>query len=233
MSLILSLETTTMTCSIALLKGDACWILKEQKDMGDHAEKLTLYIQELMQSADLPLSALDAIAVSKGPGSYTGLRIGVSVAKGLCFSLNKPLLAVDTLKSMAYAVSTQHQVQNNDIIVSLQDARRMDAFAAIYDAQLNEIKAPHFLTLEEDSFQEYQKEGGKIWLCGNAAAKMPQTAENLTLSNIDGPSARFAEQLAFNSLQAKDFEDLAYFEPFYLKPPNVTKPKSNKYFKNL
>lgn len=232
MSFILSIETTTMTCSVALLKNNSCWILKEEKDMGDHAQQLTLYIEEVLKQAQLSLADLDAIAVSSGPGSYTGLRIGVSVAKGLCFSLEKPLLAVNTLKSMAYEVLESGKIEEKDIIVSLQDARRMDAFAAIYDAQLNEIEAAHFLTLEEDSFQQFQQKGGRIWICGNAASKMPRNKENLLLTEVHGPSARYMEALASKKWAEQSFEDLAYFEPFYLKPPNISKPNKNKYFKN-
>lgn len=231
MSFILSIETTTMTCSVALLKNDSCWILKEEKEMGDHAQELTLYIQEVFKQAQLNLANLDAVAVSSGPGSYTGLRIGVSVAKGLCFSLKKPLLAISTLKSMAYGVLQSGKVQPQDIIVSLQDARRIDAFAAVYDAQLHEIEAPHFLTLEENSFQQFQQKGGRIWLCGNAASKMPLNKENLLLSEVDDPSARYMEALAAKKWEEQAFENLAYFEPFYLKPPNITKPNKNKYFK--
>ncbi len=228
--MILCIETSTMSCSVALTKVNNCWILKEEKDSADHAQKLTGFIQSVLTQGNVKLQNIDAIAVSSGPGSYTGLRIGISVAKGFCYSLEKPLIAVNSLHSLAYGASIKDLIQEHDIIVALQDARRMDAYAAVYNAQLEEIAPPQFLSLEADSFQKWATPSGRIWLCGNAATKMPLEYKNLRVSQVIGSSAHYLEQLAYQKWEQKAFEDLAYFEPFYLKPPNITKPKPNKYF---
>jgi len=170
---------------------------------------------------------LDAVAVSTGPGSYTGLRIGVSVAKGICYTLQKPLIAVNTLQAMAYGLLLLHTLQENDIVVALQDARRMDAYAAVYNRQLETLKPSFFLTLEPNSFLELLPEGGRIWVCGNAATKWQSlvTDERICFSEVLATSSRFLETLAAQAFEKENFEDVAYYEPFYLKPPNVTKPK--------
>ena len=226
--LILNIETSTNVGSVSLSKDGFCWILKEEKESGDHARQLTLFIEELMELAKLRLKDLDAVAVSAGPGSYTGLRIGVSVAKGICYTLNKPLLAVNTLQSMAYGVQQFYKVGPNDLIVAIQDARRMDAYAAVYDHTLKTLKDSFFLTLESDSFLDMIGEGGRIFVCGTAAKKWSEIINHSSLifTEIDGPSSRFMEKLSFEQFSSQQFENTAYFEPFYLKPPNVTLPKN-------
>jgi tRNA threonylcarbamoyladenosine biosynthesis protein TsaB len=226
--LILNIETTTNVGSVSLSKDGFTWVLIEEKERGDHAGQLTIFIQQILNIADKNLSEVDAIAVSEGPGSYTGLRIGVSAAKGICYTLDKPLIAVNTLKTMAYAVGLYHTIGVNDIIVSLQDARRMDAYAAVYDKDLNEIKASFFLTLESDSFLDLIPKGAKLWVCGNSAEKWKTLLSDprVIFSDVKAPSSRFLEKLSAEAFENKAFEDVAYFEPFYLKPPNVTKPKA-------
>lgn len=228
MALILNIETTTPVGSISLSKNGLTWVMREDLHSGDHARNLTLFIAEVIKTADRKLSEVDAIAVSAGPGSYTGLRIGISVAKGLCYTLQKPLLAVNTLQAMAYGTAQQNKIGKKDIIVALQDARRMDAFAAVYNAELEVVKAPFFVTLAADSFAELVLEGGKIWVCGTAAEKWVEIASKsipIELSEVLAPSSRFLESLSFSAFQHQQFEDVAYYEPFYLKAPNVTKPK--------
>jgi len=226
--LILNIETSSNVGSVSLCKDAYCWIMKEEKESGDHARQLTVFIEELMQTAKLSLKDLDAIAVSAGPGSYTGLRIGVSVAKGIAYTLKKPLIAVDTLKAIAYGVKLIDRPGPNDIIVSIQDARRMDAYAAVYKSDLSVLKSPYFLTLETDSFLEFLPEYGRIFICGNAIEKYSTIVNHpsIIFSEVNCPSSRYMEQLSAEHYQQKKFEDLAYYEPFYMKPPNVTLPKN-------
>lgn len=226
--LILNIETSANNCSVSLSRDGSSWIIREKRETSDHAALLTLFIDELIKTAGVRLQDLDAISVSAGPGSYTGLRIGVSVAKGLCYSLNKPLIATDTLKAMAFGVTLFDNPREDDLIVSLQDARRMDAYAAVFDYKLNELKSAFFLTLEKDSFKEYLNGNNRIFICGNAAIKFSEISDSLQIvsSSVTGPSSRYMEALSSISFSLSEFKDIAYFEPFYLKPPNVTKSKS-------
>jgi tRNA threonylcarbamoyladenosine biosynthesis protein TsaB len=225
--LILNIETSTDVGAVSLCRDGFTWITREEKETGDHAGQLTLFIEDVMKMASLTVSDLDAVAVSAGPGSYTGLRIGISVAKGICYTLNKPLLAVDTLQAMAYGVQLFDEPGEKDIIVSLQDARRMDAYAAVYSNHLEMLKAPFFLTLESDSFLDLIPEGGHLYVCGNAADKWRGLVDDdrLIFSSVKSPTGRFMEKLSAERFLEGKFEETAYYEPFYLKPPNVTKPK--------
>lgn len=226
---ILNIETSTSNCSVCLSKDGLPWIVQTIQNQAAHAEKLTLFVQEVMATAQLSLSDLDTVAVSQGPGSYTGLRIGVSVAKGLCYALDKPLIAVDSLKILAYAAQKE-DYQADALYIPLIDARRMDAFAGIYNIDLQEVKKPFFCTLEPNSFEDLVdgKTVKKVILVGNATEKYRSiiTHKDIVISNIVYPSAQYMTALAQASFEAKKFEDTAYFEPFYLKMPNVTKAKS-------
>ncbi len=226
--LILNIETTTNVGSVSLSKDGFTWVLREEKEGGDHAGQLTVFIQQVLNLAGEKLSNLDAIAVSAGPGSYTGLRIGVSTAKGICFTLDKPLIAINTLRAMAYGVRLFNDIGENDLIVSLQDARRMDAYAAVYDKKLNEVMASFFLTLEPDSFLDLIPRDAKLWVCGNAAEKWKTllSEPRVIFTDVKAPSSRFLEKLSAEAFENEAFEDVAYYEPFYLKPPNVTVPKT-------
>jgi tRNA threonylcarbamoyladenosine biosynthesis protein TsaB len=204
--LILNIETSTNVGSVSLSKDGNSWIIKEEKESGDHARQLTVFIEELMDTAKLSLKDLDAVAVSAGPGSYTGLRIGVSVAKGIAYTLQKPLIAVETLKAIAYGVQLFDRPGPNDLIVVIQDARRMDAFAAVYKSDLSTVRSPFFLTLEK--------------------FKGIVNHPSFIFSAVNCPSSRFMEQLSCEQYLEKKFEDVAYYEPFYMKPPNVTIPKN-------
>ena len=223
--LILNIETTTNVGSVSLTLNGKTWIMREDYS-GDHAKNLTLFINEIIITATIKLEDIDAVSISEGPGSYTGLRIGVSIAKGICYTLNKPLIAVNTLKSLAYAVKLLNPVSENDLIIPIMDARRMDAYAAVYNANLDSLKEPFFLSLTENTFEELSKNGSKIWICGNASEKFQAIRKgNFTFSNIHLCSSRFLEDLALKSFNSSKFEDIAYYEPFYLKPPNITTPK--------
>lgn len=227
-SKILTIETSTKSCSTCLAKDGKPWIVRETKSQSGHAEKITLFIQEIMDTAGISLEEVDAIAVSKGPGSYTGLRIGVSTVKGLCYALNKPMLAVDTLQALAWGAST-YETGNKIAYVALMDARRMDAYVGIYNHQMEVIKAPYFATLAEDSFDFLLEDEAieEVVLVGDATEKYQPllTNEKIRISKVELPSAKYMAGLAQQALDNNAFEDVAYFEPFYLKKPNITKPK--------
>lgn len=223
MALILCLETTTTNCSVALSRDGNVIALKE--DMGlnySHAERLHQYIDAVLAEANLTKQDLDAVAVSKGPGSYTGLRIGVSSAKGLCFALDIPLIATNTLKALAMQADTT-DVQT---IIPVLDARRMEVYSAIFDTEFKELRGIEAQIIEEDSFQE-QLVNGKCLFIGNGAEKLKGILNhtNAHFATEALPSAREMAHLAEAKHKISDTEDVAYFEPFYLKDFLVTKSK--------
>ena len=226
--MILCLETSTSVCSVALNESCCTLALRESEKQNAHSEKITTFIKEVMDTAGIDYPQLDAVAVSKGPGSYTGLRIGVSTAKGICYAADLPLMAVDTLEAMAYGMKEKlgSQIGKNDLLIPMIDARRMEVYAAVFDTQLNRIQDTAALVIDENSFADLRKEH-HIWLFGDGAPKLIQLFENQhNTSIIDGfkPSAAFMRPLAERALLNKDFVDVAYFEPFYLKDFIAGKP---------
>ncbi len=215
MALILNLETATTNCSVSIARDGNLLILKEHNTPSySHSEQLHVFIQEVLKDAKVSINQLDAIAVSKGPGSYTGLRIGVSAAKGLCFALNLPLISIATLESMAHQV----KIEKSTFIISLLDARRMEVYAAVYDHEYKEIGETKAEIAEATSFASFAK-NGKVLLIGSGAEKC---REILAHPNFDYntsiiPSAREMCALSYSKFITKDFEDVAYFEPYYLK----------------
>jgi len=215
MALILNLETATTNCSVSVAKDGNVLVLKEHNTPNySHSEQLHVFIQEALAEISLVLNDLDAIAISKGPGSYTGLRIGVSAAKGLCFALDVPLIALPTLKSMAQ----QAKGLETDYIIPLLDARRMEVYSAVFDNNLTDIRETRAEIIEAGSFQEYI-EKGKVLLLGSGAEKCKEllTGKNVSFDSSMVPSAKEMAPLSFEKYREKDFEDVAYFEPFYLK----------------
>lgn len=226
--MILCLETATPVCSVALNEACCTLALRETEGQNAHSEKITNFIREAMETAKIDYRQLDAVAVSKGPGSYTGLRIGVSTAKGICYAADLPLMAIDTLEAMAYGMKEKlsSQITENDLLIPMIDARRMEVYAAIFDAKLNKIQDTAALVIDENSFEELQKDH-HLWLFGDGAPKLKKVFENQTnISIIEGfkPSAAFMRPLAEKALREKDFVDVAYFEPFYLKDFVAGKP---------
>lgn len=226
--MILCLETSTSVCSVALNESCCTLALRESEKQNAHSEKITTFIKEVMDTAGIDYPQLDAVAVSKGPGSYTGLRIGVSTAKGICYAADLPLMAVDTLEAMAYGMKEKlgSQIGKKDLLIPMIDARRMEVYAAVFDANLNKIEDTAALIIDENSFADLRKEH-HIWLFGDGAPKLIQLFENQhNISIIDGfkPSAAFMRPLAERALLNKDFVDVAYFEPFYLKDFIAGKP---------
>ena len=218
MSLILGIETATKICSIALTKGEQLLAVEEIGGAFSHAENTTVFIEKVIQQSGKKLAEIDAVAISKGPGSYTGLRIGVSTAKGLCFALNKPLIAVDTLQAMALRMAKQ-STDKNLLFCPMIDARRMEVYTAIYNAK-NELIAPiSAKIIDENSFSKFLV-NQKIIFFGDGAAKCKTALEQYENALFDEtvlPSALEINELAAIKLANKQFEDVAYFEPFYLK----------------
>ena len=226
--MILCLETATPVCSVALNENCCTIALRETEGQNAHSEKITNFIREVMEVAKIDYSKLDAVAVSKGPGSYTGLRIGVSTAKGICYAADLPLMAIDTLEAMAYGMKAKlgSQIGESDLLIPMIDARRMEVYAAIFDANLNKISDTAAMVIDENSFEELLKDH-RLWLFGDGAPKLKNVFENQPNVNIvDGfkPSAAYMLPLADKALRERDFVDVAYFEPFYLKDFVAGKP---------
>tara|TARA_B100001059_G_scaffold236809_1_gene290715 strand:+ start:9273 stop:9944 length:672 start_codon:yes stop_codon:yes gene_type:complete len=211
---ILNIETSTTNCSVSLSHKGETLVLKEDYGNGySHAEKLHVYVDEVLKEAKISTLQLDAIAVSKGPGSYTGLRIGVSAAKGLAFALNIPLVSVSTLEALAHQVKA-----DSGLIVPMLDARRLEVYSAIFDTQFNSIRAIEAQVLDETSFQSYLSEN-KVYFIGDGVAKTKALLDNNNAVFIENklPSADQMSALSFNKYKKSDTEDVAYFEPYYLK----------------
>ncbi len=222
---ILSIETSTTVCSVALTTDGNTLASQKLFLEKSHSTLLTVVIEQIMKQVGMEMSELDAIAVSKGPGSYTGLRIGVSTAKGLCYALDKPLIAVNTLLAMANEVNRQNH--SGALLCPMIDARRMEVYTALYDAKLNELKKTSAKILEENSFHETLMQNQMLFF-GNGAGKFKDLKNNVSnaifIENIT-PSAWSVGLLANQAFLKGDFEDVAYFEPFYLKDFVATKPK--------
>ncbi|MGB0980933.1 MAG: tRNA (adenosine(37)-N6)-threonylcarbamoyltransferase complex dimerization subunit type 1 TsaB [Winogradskyella sp.] len=214
MALMLNIETATTNCSVSLSKDGETLVLKEDNSSGySHAEMLHVFIDDVFKISKLKPSDIDAVAVSKGPGSYTGLRIGVSSAKGLCFALNKPLIAIDTLESLAQQIHVK-----SGFIIPMLDARRMEVYSAIYNYKhelTREIKAE---ILTEETYSDLL-EKSKVYFIGSGVEKTKHLITHPNAIYIEGklPSANEMASLADFKHKISDTEDVAYFEPYYLK----------------
>ncbi|WP_100614145.1 tRNA (adenosine(37)-N6)-threonylcarbamoyltransferase complex dimerization subunit type 1 TsaB [Confluentibacter citreus] len=214
MALILNIETATTNCSVSISEEDKTVFLKEDNNKNySHAESLHVFIDAVLKESKTALTDIDAIAVSKGPGSYTGLRIGVSAAKGLCFALNVPLISVPTLEALVYQVK-----MDEGIIIPMLDARRMEVYSAIFNSDYSQIRETEAQILDEHAFAEYL-EKGKVHFIGNGVEKAKGiiTHPNAVFINDKLPSANEMGLLAHDKYKISDFEDVAYFEPYYLK----------------
>ena len=214
MATILCLETATTNCSVALsVNGSVIVLQEDNSNQFSHAEKLHVYIEDVLTKANIDKSDLDAIAVSKGPGSYTGLRIGVSAAKGLCYALDIPLIAIATLQSLAFQVKTKES-----FIVSMLDARRMEVYSAVFSSEKKEIRETKAEILTETSFLDYL-EKGKGNFIGSGVEKFETLCNHKNAIFIQEklPSAAEMAQIAEYKYKKSDIEDVAYFEPYYLK----------------
>jgi len=225
MTLILNIETATQVCSVGLSNDSELLALRESHEKNIHAARVTIFCEEVLKEAGKTMSDLDAVAVSMGPGSYTGLRIGVSAAKGLCYALDIPLIAVPTLQSMALRAS-QNIPDHQALFCPMIDARRMEVYTALYDANNDEVRKTEALIIDENSY-ENESGSNKIFFFGDGAEKCKEGLLPKGMSFIDGinPSAESMAHLSSEKFDNKDFEDLAYFEPYYLKDFIAGKPK--------
>ncbi len=224
---ILQIETATTVCSVALAKDGHVLGFRQIDARNIHAEIITLFIDELITSAAIRYSDIDAIAVSSGPGSYTGLRIGVSTAKGLCFALEKPLIAVETLGAMAQGMIDEGNIDTNTLLCPMIDARRMEVYTALFDSAGNVIKNTTAEIINEQSFYE-TLQNNQVLFFGDGAEKCREVlSKNPNAQFVTGfvNSATYLTQKASEKFANRDFEDVAYFEPYYLKDFLVTNRK--------
>jgi len=228
--MILCLETSGTVCSVALCDRQGVVALRESVENKSHASLLTLFIDELLSEAGLAVNDLESVAVSKGPGSYTGLRIGVSVAKGLTYAASIPLIAVETTYSMFYGISDnirhKYGVDNDTLLVPMIDARRMEVYYAVYKSDGMKLRDTSAEIINEMTFSDIP-ESLKILAFGDGAAKCRQVLKrgNMEFAAEFKMSASGMHKPAYESLAARRFEDVAYFEPFYLKDFIATTPK--------
>ncbi|AUC74254.1 tRNA (adenosine(37)-N6)-threonylcarbamoyltransferase complex dimerization subunit type 1 TsaB [Olleya sp. Bg11-27] len=214
MAYILNIETSTTNCSVSLSNKGETLVLKEDYGNGySHAEKLHVYIEEVLKEAKMTADQLDAIAVSKGPGSYTGLRIGVSAAKGLSYALEKPLVSVSTLEALAHQIKAE-----SGYIIPMLDARRLEVYSAIFDENYNLVRAIEAQVLDENSFEK-ELALGKVYFVGDGVEKTTKLISHKNAVFVENklPSADQMSLLSFNKYKKSDIEDVAYFEPYYLK----------------
>ncbi|MHC5352904.1 tRNA (adenosine(37)-N6)-threonylcarbamoyltransferase complex dimerization subunit type 1 TsaB [Myroides sp. LJL115] len=212
---ILNIETSTKNCSVSLSQNGVLVQIKEiAEENFSHAEKLHVFIEELLQSNQMNFKDLSAVAVSQGPGSYTGLRIGVSSVKGLCYALSIPMIALDTLEILARQVDSP-----NAWIVSMIDARRMEVFSAIFDSNYATLREIQANVIEPGSFDELPSDS-LVYFLGDGASKCKEILEKentIFLEENLYPSAKEMVEMSYQKYLKKDFVDTAYFEPFYLK----------------
>ncbi|HML85388.1 MAG TPA: tRNA (adenosine(37)-N6)-threonylcarbamoyltransferase complex dimerization subunit type 1 TsaB [Bacteroidales bacterium] len=225
---ILSIESATQVCSVALHRGNELVQLIETSESNAHSQRLTLFIQEILRKESITPKELNAVAVSAGPGSYTGLRIGVSAAKGLCYALNIPLIGISTLKAMAFGLASKYHQQPSYLFMPAIDARRMELYTAIYDHSLSLILKEGPLVVDEEWFNK-QDSTKVLVLGGNGALKclpLTQTLPNIKIIDDFTASASYVGALAIKEFSQENFVDVSYFEPHYMKefvaaPPSV------------
>lgn len=224
LAIILNIETATEICSICISREEEILARRATDESFQHAARITLLIQECAREAGLRLSEIDAIAVSRGPGSYTALRIGLSVAKGIAYALDKPIIAVDTLQSLALATA---QVAGKEALYyPMIDARRMEVYTAPFDRTGQPLGEPEARIITEDSFRAEIEAGRRVILSGNGASKCKSVLQYPQIEFVPllNDSAHLIP-LARRAFRERDFVDIAYFTPFYLKSPNITIPR--------
>jgi tRNA threonylcarbamoyladenosine biosynthesis protein TsaB len=227
MSCIVHIETTTKVCSVALSQDGECLMSEENFEGPSHGVVLGPYVEEAVSFADSHAIPIDAVAVSSGPGSYTGLRIGASTAKGLCYGRNLKLIAVPTLELLCVPLLLHHEeLPENVLFCPMLDARRMEVYTAVYDRSLKPLKEISAKVIDETSFQEFL-EKGKVVFFGNGAEKCKDVIrhENAIFVDDIDPLAKYMFPLAEKALAENRTVDVSYFEPFYLKDFVATKPK--------
>jgi tRNA threonylcarbamoyladenosine biosynthesis protein TsaB len=227
---LLNIETATRMCSVGLSEGGNIMAIRESREKNVHAALVSIFAEEVCREAGIKMKMLDAVSVSMGPGSYTGLRIGVSTAKGFCYALDIPLIAVPTLQSLALealpAIQDKMDNTENILLCPMIDARRMEVYTALFDPALRQVKDTEAMIIETGSFDEELK---KHTICyfGDGAEKCRQVLshEQLIFSGHIHPSAKSLARLSEKKFRLGEFEDPAYFEPYYLKDFIAGKPR--------
>jgi tRNA threonylcarbamoyladenosine biosynthesis protein TsaB len=230
--MIICLETSTPVCSVALCDSRGIVALKENSEDKSHASRLTVFIEELLTGAGIRAQDLDAVAVSKGPGSYTGLRIGVSTAKGIAYAASIPLIGIETTISMFHGIGEslrkKYGLDEKSLFVPMLDARRMEVFYSILTSEGRSVKEITAEIIDERSFTDIP-DSVRILVFGDGASKCRQVLKrkNIVFADEFRISAGYMYEPAFKSLREHHFEDIAYFEPFYLKDFITSRPKKN------
>ena len=227
MSKILNIETSTTVCSVSISEGASCKCFRENFAGNNHSELIGVFTQEVLAEAAIEPKDLDAVALSIGPGSYTGLRIGTSFAKGLCYGSNLKLITIPTLKIIAQNAKEKYNIEDDALLCPMIDARRMEVYNCIYDASLGQVRETQPEIIDENSFAEILQ-SKKVYFCGNGAAKCKPfiTHENAIFLDEVYPLATSMIALSEEAYAEDNFADVAYFEPFYLKAAHVTMPKN-------
>jgi len=220
LGIILNIETSTRVCSVALAVDGKVVSIRESTVKNAHAESITVFSEEVIKEAKISFPDLDAVAVSKGPGSYTGLRIGVSTAKGFCYAINKPLIAINTLLALASGMKEKrNKISKSDLFCPMIDARRMEVYTAVFDYQLNEVQQTRAEVIDGGSFSKLMAYHNLIFAGDGADKCKPVLGQKTSVNFFNDFQAsasymcKIAEQKSVKGL----FEDVAYFEPFYLK----------------
>jgi len=229
MALILNIETSTSVCSVSLSKNGNIIDIKESFEDKSHASLLTIFIQDLLKNNSIDATNLDAISVSEGPGSYTGLRIGVSTAKGVCYAKSIPLIAINTMQSMALMAKTKLK-ESNMLFCPMIDARRMEVYSALFNNDIKQIRKTIAEVIDNTSYNT-ELDKNKIAFFGDGANKCKQFIKHKNstfISNIY-PSSNYMGIIAEKHFNKKEFKDVAYFEPFYLKDFVATTPKKRMF----
>ena len=226
MACILSIETSTDVCSVAMSENGQCIFKQEDHGGPNHAVSLGVYVDEALSFTDNHAIPLGAVAVSCGPGSYTGLRIGVSMAKGVCYGRNVPLLAVPTLEVMCVPVLLNHEIEEDALLCPMIDARRMEVYSAIYNRALKEQRETRADVVDADTYREFL-DRRPVYFFGTGAAKCMETINHPNARLIEGiePLAKYMFPLAERKWVQEEYEDLAYYVPFYLKDFVAKMPK--------
>lgn len=226
MSCILNIETSTDVCSVSVSQDGACIFFQEDHEGPNHAVKLGTFVDEALSFADSHAIPLDAVAVSCGPGSYTGLRIGASMAKGICFGQDLKLIAVPTLELMAVPVLLREEVEDGALLCPMIDARRMEVYSAVYDRALHEVRGIQADVVDAETYREYL-DRGPVYFFGNGAEKCMEVINHPNARLIKGvePLAKWMFPIAERRIAQEKYEDVAYFVPFYLKDFVAHQPK--------
>ncbi|MFK7808487.1 MAG: tRNA (adenosine(37)-N6)-threonylcarbamoyltransferase complex dimerization subunit type 1 TsaB [Saprospiraceae bacterium] len=220
---ILHLETATEVCSVCVSKDEKILALEESQEGYIHSAKITLMIKAAMEQAEIDYSMLGAVSLSQGPGSYTSLRVGTSAAKAICYAQEIPLIAVDTLASLALAATKKVDLKSPGYCIPMIDARRMEVYTAVFDANNHSVEDTHAKIMDETAFRSFLTEDNTILFCGSGMEKCRPL--------LDHPQMRFSNTIctaknliepALQSFLQKTFVDTAYFSPYYYKSPNVT-----------